>query len=431
MRYPLRRMDDRAEKYVCGLDVGTTKICAVVASVDIAGDLCIAGMGTVPAAGIDRGIVVDLQAATGAIGEAVRLAQEASGVPVHSVYLGLTGAHISCVNVRGRAYVSGPQVGPSDIEEAISSARDSVPLASDRRILQHTVREFVLDGERGIRRPLGMVGRQLDVNLHVVTGRASIVDNLMGAVEAAGLSVAATALEAQATAAAVLTEAEEKLGCMLLDIGGGTTDLAVFADGAICYTAAIPVAGNRVTMDIARVLRIAPEEAERVKCAYGHALPEEIGEDEVVEVVLVGTEERQQVPRRLLAEIIQARMQEIFEAVAERLTAERLWALAPAGVVLSGGGSELAGTARLATTMLRDLPARVGTPRGLKGRSDLVAEPMYATAVGLARMAAADSAWCTRRPGTPLRPADTLRRVWNVLTQRVLDIWHRVRARRT
>lgn len=423
-------MEDRADKYVCGLDVGTTKICAVVASVDLAGDLCISAMGTVPAAGIDRGVVVDLDAATAAIKEAVRLAQENAGVPVYSVYLGLTGAHISCVNVRGRAYVTGPQVGPSDIEEAISSARDAVPLTSDRRILQHTVREFVLDGERGIRRPLGMVGRQLDVNLHVVTGRGSIVDNLVAAVEAAGLSVAATALEAQATASAVLTEAEQKLGCILLDIGGGTTDLAVFAGGAICYTAAIPVAGNRVTMDIAKVLRISPEEAERVKRAYGHALPEEVGEDEVVEVVLVGTEERHEVPRRLLAEIIQARMQEIFEAVAERLTAERLWSLAPAGVVLSGGGSELAGTARLATTVLHDLPARVGAPRGLKGRADLVVEPMYATAVGLAQLAAADGAWCTARPSRPVKPVATLRRVLNSLAQRAGEIWRRFHAQR-
>ncbi|MCX7599883.1 MAG: cell division protein FtsA [Armatimonadetes bacterium] len=423
-------MSDRAQNFVCGLDVGTTKICAVVASIDLTGDLSIAAVGTVPAAGIDRGIVVDMDAATGAIKEAVRLAQEAAGVPVYSVYLGLTGAHISCVNVRGRAYVTGPQVGPSDIEEAISSARDSVPLTSDRRILQHTVREFVLDGERGIRRPLGMVGRQLDVNLHVVTGRASIVDTLVAAAEAAGLSVAAVALEAQATAAAVLTEAEQKLGCIILDIGGGTTDLAVFADGAICYTAAIPVAGNRVTMDIARVLRIAPEEAERVKREHGHALPEEVGEDEMIEVVVVGTEERREVPRRLLAEIIQARMQEIFEAVAERLTTERLWSLAPAGVVLSGGGSELAATARLATTILRDLPARVGAPRGIKGRNDLVAEPMYSTGVGLAQLAAAERVWCTTRPGRPIKPAVTLRRLWNAFAQRALETWHRISAHR-
>lgn len=423
-------MDDRADRYVCGLDVGTTKVCAVVAEVDVVGDLCIAALGSVPAAGIERGVVVDLEMATGGIREAVRLAQEAAGVPIYSVYLGITGGHISCVNVRGRAYVSGPQVSPSDIEEAISSARDSVPLSSDRRILQHTVREFVLDGERGIRRPLGMVGRQLDVDLHVVTGRGSIVDNLVAATEAAGLSVVATALEAQATALAVLTEAEQKLGCILLDIGGGTTDLAVFTSGAICYTAAIPVAGNHVTMDIAKVLRVAPEEAERIKLAYGHAVPDEIDEEEVIEAAVVGTEERQEVPRRLLAEIIQARMQEIFEAVAERMTAEQLWSLAPAGVVLSGGGSELAGTARLATTILRDLPARVGAPRGVKGQSELVAEPMYATAVGLARMAAADGAWCTVRPGRALRQVASLRQAFSRLTQRALEIWHHFRAQR-
>jgi cell division protein FtsA len=324
-------------------------------------------------------------------------------------------------------------VAQSDVEEAIASACDSVPLTSDRRILQHTVREFVLDGERGIKRPLGMVGRQLDVDLHVVTGRGSVVDNLVACVEAAGVSVAAECLEAQATAIAVLTDAEQRLGCVLLDIGGGTTDLAVFTQGAICHTSALHLAGNAATMDVAKVLRLAPEEAERLKRAHGHALADEVPEDEEVEATLVGTGEEAKVSRRLLAQVIQARMEEILEALGGKLTAERLWALAPAGVVLSGGGSELPGMARLATAVLRGLPARIGAPRDVKDDAGLVREPLFATGVGLAKLAAADEAWCSRRAPRAARAAGAVPAVRGPIGkawQRALELLHRFHAQR-
>ncbi len=361
-------MTDTQERYVCGLDVGTTKVCAVVGRVDVADALAITGVGLVPSRGMERGVVVDRQMATECIREAVRKAQGDTGLRIASVYVGVTGAHISSVNVRGRAYVMGAQVTPADVEQAVASAQDSVPLTTDRRIIHSVVRDFALDGERGIRRPLGMVGRQLDVNLHVVTGRGSIVDNVLKCVEEAGVQPREQVLEPQATAAAVLTDAEQRLGCVLVDIGGGTTDVGVFADGSICHTSAIAVAGNHVTMDLAKVLRVAPEEAERVKRQYGHAIAAEVPEDEEVEVTVVGTEARELVPRRLIAEILQARMEEIFAGVAERLTTDRLWSLAPAGVVISGGGASLPGAARLATMALRGLPARLGSPRTCAGR---------------------------------------------------------------
>jgi cell division protein FtsA len=423
----MRRAD---VNFVCGVDVGTTKVCVVVGEVNLAGELAIAGVGVVPSQGLQRGVVVDRQLATAAIRRAVQQAEASSGIRVARAYLGVTGGHLSCVNVRGRASVTGPQVTPAEVEQALASACESVPLTSDRRIVHRVVRQFWLDGERGIKRPLGMVGRQLDVELHVVTGRGSVVDNLVACVEEAGVQVAAVMLEAQATAQAVLTEAEQQLGCVLVDIGGGTTDLAVFADGAICHTSAFPCAGNHVTMDLAKLLRLTPAEAEQIKRRWGHALASEVSEDEYVPVRVVGTGEEEHIPRRLIAEIIQARMEEILERVGERLTEHKLWAYVPAGLVLSGGGAQLPGLTRLATTVLQGLPARIGAPQPLGGHFELVKQPMYATGVGLALMAAAEKDWCSRRL-VPRRLGAA--RWWqglHKLWQRALEHWHRWHASR-
>jgi len=379
---------------------------------------------------MQRGVVVDPKAATESIRACLRKAEQASGITIARVWLGLTGGHISSVNVRGRAYVSGPQVTQADLDHAIDAARGAVAVTSDRRIIQHTVRDFVLDGERGIRRPLGMVGKQLDVNLHVVTGKASVVDNLLSCVQAAGVQVAEQALEPPATARAVLTEAELTLGCVLVDIGGGTTDIAVFSNGSICYTSALPLGGNQVTMDIAKLLRVSPEDAEQIKRRFGHALAQDVPEEQDIDITLVGTEQHERASAKLLAEIIQARMEEIFEGVAEHLTSEGLWSLVPAGAVVSGGGAELPGTAVLASTVLGGLPARIGYPRPLKGCFALVNQPMYATGVGLAIMAAEAGDWCTRRVtvsrGGPAAGANYLRALW----RRCLDAWHRWQASR-
>lgn len=411
--------------HVCGLDVGTTKVCAVVGKEDLSGEMAIVGVGLVPSDGMQRGVVVDRELAEGSIRRCIEAAEEASKVRLARAWVGLTGGHISSTNVRGRAYVAGPQVSQTDIDHAVESARQSVALTSDRRIIQHTLRDFVLDGEKGIRRPLGMVGRQLDVELHVVTGRASVVDNLLACVTGAGVQVAAGVLEPPATARAVLTDAELSLGCVLIDVGGGTTDLAVFNNGSICHTSAVPVGGNQVTMDVARLLRISPEQAEQVKRQHGHALADQVPDSEEIVITVVGSEQRERASRKLLAEIIQARMEEIFEAVGQQLTTEGLWSLAPAGLVVSGGGAELPGTAALATSVLSGLPARIGSPLPLRGRFDLVDQPMYATAVGLALMALEAGDWCTRRV-SPAREggADTLnalRGLWG----RALAAWHR------
>lgn len=425
-------MAETANRYVCGLDVGTTKVCAVIARKDLDGETAIVGTGLVPSDGLQRGVVVDRQRAIASIRRCIEIAESDSGVQVARAWVGLTGGHISSVNVTGRAYVAGPQVTQTDIDRAIDAACDSVPLTSDRRIIQYVVRDFVLDGERGIKRPLGMVARQLDVQLHVVTGRGTIVDNLAACVEEAGVRIARQVLEPPATARAVLAPAEADLGCLLVDIGGGTTDIAVYTGGSICYTSALPVGGNQVTMDLAKLLRISAEEAERVKRTYGHCLPDRVSDTEYVEVELVGTGQPEQVPRRLIAEIIEARMEEIFEAVAERISSEGLWRLTPAGAIVSGGGAELAGAPELASRLFGGLPVRLGSPRPLKGKFHQVNQPMFATGVGLALMAADEEDWCTSRAAVaadrPAKAWQTLADAWQRLTTAVAQ-WLRRRTR--
>ncbi len=401
--------DREPQNIACGLDVGTTKICTVVVRAEPGGQISVLGAGICPAKGLQRGVVVDRELAVEAIRESVGQAQEACGIEIGRAVVGVTGAHISSLNVTGRSYVTGSHVSQEDVDRAIESALDAVPLAMDRRVIDYFVREFRLDGERGIRRPLGMVGKQLDVELHVVTGRGSLVDNVLECVEEVGVEVARVTLEPMATGKAVLTEAEMDLGCVVVDIGGGTTDIAAFVDGSICHSSAVAIAGNHVTQDLAKLLRVSREEAERIKREAGHAVPEEVPADREVAATLVGTGERAQIRARLIAEIIEARMEEIFEMVGERLEAEGLFTLASAGVVLAGGGAQLGGVERLASRVLGGVPVRIGTPMGLAAGGDLVAEPLYATAVGLAKMACESGEWIWKR-GRAARAAQWLER---------------------
>ncbi len=387
------------ESYVAGLDVGTTRIRTVIAQPDPSG-LRVLGLGVVPADGLARGIVVDRDRATAAIRESVHRAQVRAGVEVAGAYVGVSGAHIACRNVTGRVHVASGEVGPADVEKVIQSARDSVRTAPEQQIIHTLVRDFAVDGERGIRRPLGMRGSRLDVEVHVITGVGSIIGNLEDSVVAAGVRVLKHVLEPVATSTAILSDAERDLGVILVDIGGGTTDVAAFSEGSICHTASLPVAGNHVTRDLAQLLRIRPEDADAVKRRYGIALADMVAAEEKVQVREVGTEEETHVSRRLLGEIIQPRMEEIFNLVKENLILAGFYETIRGGMVLSGGGAQLVGAARLASAVLDNLPVRVGAPHRLAGLGDSVDHPSYATAVGLAMMAAHDQAWAD-----PQRPA--------------------------
>lgn len=390
--------------YVAGLDVGTTKICTIIGHPSTQGALDILGVGLCPAAGLKQGVVVDRQQATDAIAESVGRAERMANLPIQGAYVGMASSHIVAHNETGRVHVDpSGEVTAADVERAIQSACDSVPVAREREIVYTIVRDFAIDGQGGIRRPLGMSGQRLDARVHIVTGMASVKRNLERCVEEAGLEVQQCVLEQAATSLAVLTEAERDLGVILIDVGGGTTDIAVFRDGRICHSGSVPVAGNHITRDLAQLLHVSQEEAEAVKRKFGVASPDLVAGDELIQVIEVGTGEQARVPRRLLGEIIQPRLEEIFLLVRENLQQAEIYGMMAAGVVLTGGGSQLAGADHLGSAVLDGLPVRWGGPRGLGKLGESVANPVFATGVGLALQALLDGAYAgqpvpTRRP---------------------------------
>ena len=391
--------------YVAGLDVGTTKICTIVGRPSAQGTLDILGVGLCPAAGLKQGVVVDRQQATEAIVESVARAERMSGLRLRGVYVGMASSHILAYNETGRVHIDpSGEVVAGDVERAIQSACDSVPVGGEREIIYTIVRDFGIDGQPGTRRPLGMSGHRLDARVHIVTGMASVKRNLERCVETAGLEVQQCMLEQVATSLAVLAEAERDLGIMLIDIGGGTTDAAVFRDGVICHSGSVAVAGNHATRDLAQLLHISAEEAEAVKRKFGVASSDLVTGEELIQVIEIGTGEHARVPRRLLGEIIQPRLEEVFLLVRENLQQAGAYGMAVGGVVLTGGGSQLAGTERIASAVFDGLPVRRGSPRNLGKLGSSVASPIFATGVGLALQAALDGA-CAGEPPPAVRAA--------------------------
>jgi cell division protein FtsA len=347
-----------------------------------------------------RGVVVDREQTIASIKESVAQAERMADIEIHGAYVGISGDHITSTNVTGRVH-TGPsgEVTTEDVDKAIQSARDSVALPSDREIIHTVVRGFAVDGQQGVTRPVGMSGRRLDAEVHVVTGMASVIANTSRCVEDAGVGVQQQVLEPLATALAVLTEAERDLGVVLVDIGGGTTDIAVFLEDTIYHTAAIPVAGNQITRDLAKLLRISMDEAEAVKCRWGRALASVVSAEEQVQVLSADGESREKVPQRLVCEVVQARLEEILEMVYADVKRAGAGDLCAGGVVISGGGSQLPDTARLASAVMGDMSVRVGKPRGLSGLVKNVSSPVHATGVGLATQAARDGVTTHRPPG--------------------------------
>ena len=406
------------QPYAAGIDVGTTKICTIVGRYTDAGEMDILGVGVVPARGLKSGIVVDRQDAVASIAHSVQAAQKMAELPVEAAHIGITGDHIRSTNVVGRVHtgVSG-EVSAEDVELAKQSAADSVPVPLGREIVHAIVRDFSVDGTAGVSRPVGMSSRRLDVLLHVVTGMSTVLANVHECVQAAGITPQAHVLEPIATARAVLTDAERDLGVLLLDIGGGTTDVAVFVNGSICHTAALPVAGSRITRDIAQVLRVSQDDAEALKCRFGAAIPDLVPEDDLLHVTKADGIAEDRVPRRLIAQIIEARLTEIFSAAKDEVAHAPIPSVG--GMVLSGGGSLTPGTADLAGTIFEDMAVRSGEPRNITGLSHLVANPVHATGVGLVMMAAAEGPCAVLEAPGPAHPTDTVRS-W------ISDLWNRI-----
>jgi cell division protein FtsA len=374
----------RAPDTIVGLDVGTTKVCAVIAVPRTGGGLDVIGMGAAPSRGLRRGVVVNIDSTVEAIRQAVGEAEKMADVEVSAVYAGVAGGHIRSVNSRGVVAVSGKdrEVSQADVDRAVDAAR-AINISQDREILHVLPQAFAIDGADGVREPLGMSGVRLEVEVHVVTAAISSVQNVIRSVNRAGLTVHDVVLEPIASAEAVLYPDEKELGVLVIDIGGGTTDLAVLRDGAVWHTAILPLGGDHISNDIAVGLRTPMSDAEALKKRYGCALTALVPAEETVDVPSVGGRKPRQLSRQVLSEIIQPRVEEIFTLVARELTRAGFQDAATAGVVVTGGSSIMQGVPELAESVF-DQPVRRGIPGDVGGLAQVVKSPMYSTAVGLA-----------------------------------------------
>ncbi|HEY5619510.1 MAG TPA: cell division protein FtsA [Vicinamibacterales bacterium] len=373
----------RRERYLVGLDVGTSTVCAVVGESLDDGGLDIVGIGVAESRGIKRGVVVNLDAAIDSIKKAIEEAELMAGVEIDSVHLALSGPHVKGFNSRGVIAVAGKnrEISRDDVRRAIEAAK-AVALPNGREILHVLPQDFVVDEQDGIGAPIGMTGARLEVNVHVVTGAASTSQNVIACVNRAGVAVVDTVIEQLAAAEAVLAQDEKELGVALVDIGGGTADLAIFERGSLWHTAVVAVGGEHFTNDIAVGLRTPIPDAEKLKRRNGCALSSMVDEDDTIEVASVGGRKPRLMARRILSEILQPRAEEIFHLVWDEIRRAGYEKSLNSGIVLTGGGSILEGMPEIAEQIF-DLPVRRGCPVDVGGLADHVNTPVFATPVGL------------------------------------------------
>jgi len=365
---------------IVGLDIGTTKICAVVGELTPDG-VDVVGIGTSPSTGLRKGVVVNIEQTVQSIKKALEEAELMAGCDIRSVYAGIAGSHIKGFNSHGVIAVKGGEVGPKDVERVIDAAK-AVAIPLDREVIHILPQEYIVDDQRGIADPLGMAGVRLEVKVHIVTGAVTSAQNIVRSCHRSGLDVADIVLEALASAKAVLTDEEREIGVALVDIGGGTTDLAIFSKDSIKGTSVLALGGTNLTNDIAFGLRTPMAAAEKIKIRHGCALAELVGGDENIEVPSVGDREPRRLSRQVLAEICEPRVEEILALVDQELVRTGFKNKIGAGVVLTGGTSLIEGLQELGEQIF-NLPTRIGYPREVGGLKDVIASPMYATAVGL------------------------------------------------
>ena len=371
------------ERYLVGLDVGTSNVCAVVGEVRDDRSLDIVGLGVAESRGIKRGVVVNLEAAVESIKKAIEEAELMAGVEIDTVHLSLSGPHVKGFNSRGVVAVAGKnrEITRDDVRRAIEAAK-AVTLPAGREILHVLPQDFVVDEQDGIGAPVGMSGARLEVNVHIVTGAASSTQNIVACVNRAGVTVVDTVIEQLAAAESVLTQDEKDLGVALVDIGGGTASLAIFERGSLWHTGVVVVGGDHFTSDIAVGLRTPMPDAEKLKRKNGCALSSMVDEDETIEVPSVGGRKPRLMARRILSEILQPRAEEIFHLVWDEIRRAGYEKSLHSGIVLTGGGSILEGMPEIAEQIF-DLPIRRGCPSDVGGLSDHVNSPTFATPVGL------------------------------------------------
>ena len=369
---------------IVGLDIGTTKVCAVVASINEAGKINILGVGRSMSDGLTRGVVTNIDKTVRSIQSAIAEAETQSGIKIQSVIVGIAGEHIQSFQSRGVIAISGAEreIQPADVARLIEDTK-RVALPSDRKIIHVIPQEFIIDGQDGVFDPVGMAGVRLEANVHIITGLVTAAQNIVRCVQRANLHVRDMVLEPLASSYAVLEEEEKEVGVALLDVGGGTTDMAVFEDRTIRHTAVIPVAGNQVTNDIRKGLGVLTEQAEKLKCVHGFALAAAVVDDEPIVIPGIGGRPPLEIDKRLLAQIIQPRMEEIFEIAALEIKRSGYSRHLSAGAVITGGGALIKGVAELAQEIL-GMPVKIGIPGGFSaGLVREIENPIYSTCVGL------------------------------------------------
>lgn len=374
---------NKKDRYVVALDVGSTKTCALIGEMEEEGGVKFAALGAAESKGWRKGQIVNLELAVSSIRRAIEEAETIVNVPVESALIGVAGVHVRGLNSRGGLTVGARprDIQRDDVRRAIEAAR-SVSLPEDREVLHVLPQEFFLDRQDNIRDAIGMVGVRLEANVHIVTASGSSTQNIVTAVNRAGVRVDDTVLEPLASAEACLTQDERELGCCLLDIGGGTTDLIAFTAGVVRHTASIPVGGDHVTNDLAVGLRTPVPEADKIKREHACAFRDLVKEDFAIEIASVGDRPPRTIFARMLSDIVEPRVQEFLMLVRDELRRAGLESQVPAGIILTGGGAKLRGLVELAEHVFK-LPVRVASPRGLAGMSEEVSQPEYSTAVGL------------------------------------------------
>lgn len=374
-------MTKKEKNLIVSLDIGTNKVVAMVGEINDVNEIEIIGIGSRPSRGLKKGVVVNIESTVQSIKRAVEEAELMAGCQIHSVYAGIAGSHIRSMNSHGIVAIRDKEVTSSDVDRVIDAAK-AVAIPADQKIIHILPQEFLIDNQEGIREPVGMAGVRLEAKVHIVTGALSAAQNIVKCVAKCDLEVDDIILEQVASSYSVLTDDEKELGVCLVDIGGGTTDIAIFTEGSIRHTAVIPIAGDQVTNDIAVALRTPTQHAEDIKIKYGCALTQLASADEHIEVPSIGERPPRRLSRHTLVEVVEPRYEELFMLIQEELRRSGFEDIIAAGVVLTGGSSKMEGLIDLAEEVFH-MPVRLGEPRYVSGLLEVISNPIYATGVGL------------------------------------------------
>jgi cell division protein FtsA len=368
-------------KLIVGLDIGTSKVVAIVGEVNADGEIEIVGLGSHPSRGLKKGVVVDIESTVQSIQRAVEEAELMAGCQIHSVYAGIAGSHIRSLNSHGIVAIKDREVCQADLDRVVDAAQ-AVAIPADQKVLHILPQEYVIDFQEGIKEPLGMAGVRLEAKVHLVTCAVNAAQNIEKCIRRCGLEVEDVILEQLASSYSVLTEDEKELGVCLVDIGGGTSDIAIFTEGAIKHTGVIPIAGDQVTNDIAMALRTPTQNADEIKIKYACALAQLAGADETIKVPSVGDRPPRDLSRQALAEVVEPRYDELFTLVQAELRRSGFEDMLAGGIVLTGGTAKMEGVVELAEEIFH-IPVRLGSPAHVSGLTDIVRNPIYSTGVGL------------------------------------------------